>query len=157
MARGPDEKAKELRRLIMARLKELDAAGLRRVLAMAEEIARAGASGRALPTKAPALYADRPEGETAPAFIRRVYGPWLDGNFTRAHLRKLDPRAEKALRDFEYHHGRVPDSALNLPTLKERNDRLLAAGLEAEPDALRRQGLRNIEANRRYRASRSSS
>jgi hypothetical protein len=157
MAGSRGEDAKALRRLIMARLKELDAAGLRRVLAIAEEIARVGATGRALPHESPALYADRPEGETAPDFIRRVYGRWLDGNFTRAHLRKLDARAEKALRDWEYHHGRVPESALNLPTLKERNDRLLAAGLEAEPDALRRQGLRNIEANRRYRAGRSSS
>jgi hypothetical protein len=50
----------------------------------------------------------------------------------------------------------VPEKNLNLPTLRERNSRLLAAGLEKEPDALRRQGLRNIEANRRYRASRSS-
>jgi hypothetical protein len=157
MAGSPQEEAKELRRRIMARLKGLDAVGLQRVLAIAEEIARAGASGRALPTTAPEFYADRAEGETAPGFIRRVYGPWLDGNFTRAHLRKLDPRAEKALRDWEYHHGRVPEKQLNLPTLKERNDRLLAAGLEAEPDALRRQGLRNIEANRRYRAARSPS
>jgi hypothetical protein len=157
MAGSQGEEAQKLRRRILSRLKELDAAGLRRVLEIAEGIARAGAAGRALPQTAPELYADRPAGETVPAFVSRVYGAWLDGNFTRADLRKLDPRAEKALRDWEYHHGRVPESALNLPTLKERNDRLLAAGLESEPDALRRQGLRNIEANRRYRASRSSS
>jgi hypothetical protein len=151
MAGSPEDEAKELRRLIMARLKELDAAGLRRVLEIAEAIARG-----ALPQTAPDSYADRQPGETAPEFIKRVYGRWLDGNFTRAHLRKLDPRAEKALRDWEYHHGRVPEKELNLPTLKERNSRLLAAGLEKEPDALRRQGLRNIQAGRRYRASRSS-
>jgi hypothetical protein len=156
MAGSPEDEAKQLRQLIMARLKELDAAGLRRVLEIAEAIARGSAAARALPQSAPELYADRPPGETAPDFIRRVYGRWLDGNFTRADLRGLDPRAEKALRDWEYHHGRVAKKDLNLPTLKERNTRLLAAGLEKEPDALRRQGLRNIEANRRYRASRSS-
>ena len=137
MAGSSDDEAKELRRLIMARLKELDAAGLRRVLEIAEAIAR----GAAAPERRPEFYADRRPGETAPEFIKRVYGRWLDGNFTRAHLRGLDPRAEKALRDWEYHHGRVPEKELNLPTLKERNSRLLAAGLEKEPDALRRQGL----------------
>jgi hypothetical protein len=151
MAGPSEDEAKELRRAIIARLKELDAAGLRRVLGVAEAMARGP-----LPQGAPEFYVDRPPAETAPEFIKRVYGRWLDGNFTRAHLRKLDPRAEKALRDWEYHHGRVPGKELNLPTLRERNSRLLAAGLEKEPDALRRQGLRNIEANRRYRASRSS-
>jgi hypothetical protein len=157
MAGSSDDEAKELRRLITARLKELDAAGLRRVLEIAEAIARGSLADRVLPQTAPELYADRRPGETAPDFIKRVYGRWLDGAFTRAHLRKLDARAEKALRDWEYHHGRVPEQELNLPTLRERNNRLLAAGLEKEPDALRRQGLRNIEANRRYRATRSSS
>jgi hypothetical protein len=152
MAGSSSDEARKLRRLIMTRLKELDAVALRRVLEIAEAIARG-----ALPHTAPESYADRAAGETAPEFIKRVYGRWLDGNFTRAHLRGLDPRAEKALRDWEYHHGRVSDKELNLPTLKERNSRLLAAGLEKEPDALRRQGLRNIGANRRYRASRSSS
>lgn len=156
MAGSPEDEAKELRRLIMARLKELDAAGLRRVLEIAEGIARGALAARVFPQTAPELYADRQPGETAPEFIKRVYGRWLDGNFTRAHLRGLDPRAEKALRDWEYHHGRVPEKELNLPTLRERNTRLLAAGLEKEPDALRRQGLRNIQAGRRYRASRSS-
>jgi hypothetical protein len=74
------------------------------------------------------IYAQRENRtETAPAFIERVYGQagWLTGKFTRADLRKIDYSAEMALRNWERHHGR---SSVNLPTIKERNDRDIAAG-----------------------------
>ena len=63
--------------------------------------------------------------ERAPDFIQRVYGPWLDGSLTRADLRKLDPKAEIALSNWERKNGR---GDLNLPTKKEQHDRLFAEG-----------------------------
>ena len=78
------------------------------------------------------LYAARPNRkETAPAFIERVYGGagWLTGEFTRADLRKVDPGAAAALNNFESHRGhKLTLKELNLPTVKERYDRLLASG-----------------------------
>lgn len=80
----------------------------------------------ALPTTPPEHYENRPDKtETAPAFIKRVYHDWLTGDFTRADLRKLDAKAEMALRNWERKNGRAE---LNLPTLKERNDQLIADG-----------------------------
>lgn len=78
------------------------------------------------PERAPSdeLYSSRQDRqETPPDFIARVYGKWLTGEFTRADLRKLDKQAEMALRNWERKHGRAP---INLPTLKERNDEILA-------------------------------
>lgn len=85
--------------------------------------------------KAPTIPSAPPGGETydrrqdrkerAPDFIQRVYGPWLDGSLTRADLRKLDPKAEIALSNWERKNGR---GDLNLPTKKELHDRLFAEG-----------------------------
>lgn len=84
----------------------------------------------------------------APHFIREKYGHLLDGNFTRADLRKIDPSAVKGLENYEHQHGQqVPLDELNLPTLKQRNDRLLAT-LNEEPDSVRRRGLRHLRAQR---------
>lgn len=72
------------------------------------------------------MYAARPDRkETAPQFIERVYGGagWLTGAFTRADLRKLDSSAAMGLANWERINGRA---TLNLPTVKERNDRELA-------------------------------
>jgi hypothetical protein len=72
------------------------------------------------------LYAKRAiKSEKAPDFIKRVYEQWLTGDFTRADLRKIDPQAEMALRNWERTNGRAE---LNLPTVEERNDRLVAEG-----------------------------
>lgn len=76
-------------------------------------------------------YKDRPAGESAPDFIERIYGKRLTGEFTRADLRKLDAQAEMGLRNWERKHGRAP---LNLPTVEERNDHLLAR----DPETLSR-------------------
>jgi hypothetical protein len=72
------------------------------------------------------MYAARPNRkESAPQFIERVYGGagWLTGEFTRAELRKLDSAAVMGLENWERKNGRA---SLNLPTVKERNDRELA-------------------------------
>jgi NAD(P)H-flavin reductase len=71
---------------------------------------------------------DKQPHETITDFIARVYGRWLTGEFTRADLRKIDNQAEMALRNWERQHGKTPLTVLNLPTLKERNDRLLQQG-----------------------------
>lgn len=69
-------------------------------------------------------YANRPDrSEQAPDWISRVYAPWLTGDFTRAHLRKIDPAAAVGLENWERRNGRAD---LNLPTVKERNDVLLS-------------------------------
>jgi hypothetical protein len=83
-----------------------------------------------LKPKKPDLPAAPPNGETyasrsnrkedGPAFISRVYAPWLTGEFTRADLKKIDPQAVSALINWETKHGRRTD--INLPTVKERND-----------------------------------
>lgn len=93
------------------------------------------------PHVAPTLYADRPDkSENVVDFIRRVYSPWLDGDFTRADLRHLDKKCASALTSFEHNRGqgRLPLSELNLPTVQERNDRLLQEGLDSQDPAERR-------------------
>lgn len=93
------------------------------------------------PPVAPTLYADRPDkSENVVDFIKRVYSPWLDGDFTRADLRHLDKKCASALTSFEHNRGqgRLPLSELNLPTVQERNDRLLEEGLDSQDPAERR-------------------
>ena len=101
---------------------------------------------------APTSYVNRPNRkESVVAFIRRSYRRLLDGNFTRADLRRIDPAAISALVRWERDHGRVPLDKLNLPTKQERNTRLLDAGIENEPDALRRAALKKIAYARKCR------
>ena len=89
--------------------------------------------------------------EMAPDFIRRVYGHLLDGNFTRADFRRIDESAETALRAWEQRHHRLSLDELNLPTVEERNTRLLEAGIGNESDPLRRKALKHIAAMRAYK------
>lgn len=89
--------------------------------------------------------------ENVVAFIRRAYRDLLDGHFTRADLRRMDPAASSALERWESVHGRVPLDKMNLPTKQERNTRMLEAGIENEPDALRRAALRKIAYVRKRR------
>lgn len=99
------------------------------------------AKRRGGPPVAPTLYSDRPDkSENVVSFITRVYGPWLDGDFTRADLRHLDQKCASALTSFEHHRGqgRLPLSELNLPTVQERNDRLIAEGLDTQEPGERR-------------------
>ncbi|MBC7836428.1 hypothetical protein H7X87_01470 [Acetobacteraceae bacterium] len=77
----------------------------------------------ALPTEAPFLYDDREDKrETAPEFIKRVYGPYLNGMFTRAYLKKLDPKAYKALDNWLQNPRNEFPADLNLPTVSQKND-----------------------------------
>ena len=108
---------------------------------------------RKLRPAAPAgSYASRlDKDETIVAFILRAYRRQLDGNFTRADLRKADPSAMRALVRWEQEHGRIPLEKLNLPTKKERFTRMIESGVDNEPDPLRRAALKKIAYARRYR------
>jgi hypothetical protein len=58
-----------------------------------------------VPQKAPQLWEDRiGRKENPPVFIRRVYGAYLHGRFTRAMLRGLDPLLYQALAVWESRH-----------------------------------------------------
>lgn len=108
-----------------------------------------------LPSSAPngEVYEKRPKGENAPDFIKRVYGLWLTGEFTRADLRKLDEKAEMGLRNWERKNGRVD---FELPTKKQRNDALLDSDEQAL--GFTEQLARNkIKSSRKYRRPRSNS
>lgn len=109
------------------------------LMALGREIARRirnSPAGKALPTAPPAgeTYRRRQKrSETAPQFIDRVYGDWLTGEFTRADLGRLDPSAVTGLLNYERNYG---PSGLNLPTKKERNDKIFEEGtiLTDDPD-----------------------
>lgn len=109
-----------------------------------------------LPTQAPELYADRaaaPNGarETIIDFLHRVYAPWIDGmSMVRADLRRLDSGAAKALENFECKYGSARAHGIDIPTMSERNTRLIENGIENEPDAMRRKGLRQLLGQRRH-------
>ncbi|WP_300054879.1 hypothetical protein [uncultured Roseobacter sp.] len=114
------------------------------------------AKRRGGPDIAPLLYADRPDkSEKVLPFIIRVYGGgdpkggWLDGNMTRADLRHIDSQCAGALNELEKRTGRVPLKDLNLPTVKEYNDALLALPSDSlSRDEKRR--LQSVEASRRH-------
>lgn len=64
-----------------------------------------------LPDTAPELWSNRiGRRENPPAFIRRVYAPYLNGRFTRAMLRTIDPLLYQALAVWESRH---PDDQLS--------------------------------------------
>lgn len=103
---------------------------LQSILARAFEPAARGS----MPTTPPGgrYYVDRDKRIEAPDFIVEVYGPWMrgegwwePGEFTRADLRKIDPKADAGLANWETRNGARAD--IGLPTVKERNDARLAA------------------------------
>lgn len=64
-----------------------------------------------LPRTTPEQWSNRSSRkESPPAFIRRVYGEYLHGGFTRAMLRSLDRPLYQALAVWELRH---PDDQLN--------------------------------------------
>lgn len=89
------------------------------------------------PKSAPELYVERIEKrESIVEFLNRVYGPWLNGSFSRADLGKIDPKAYVALINYENKRKRsVPRDILNLPTKwqakhsREKSDYILAKSL----------------------------
>lgn len=76
-----------------------------------------GAPEPDLPDKAPELWSRR-EGrkENPVAFIRRVYAPWLERGFTRAHLLALDRPLYSALAVWLHRHPDVDFPELITPT-----------------------------------------
>lgn len=129
-------KEEELRAQIKAKVDELSGQPLAHLWnALVSQ--KPASEPKPIPTEPPdgQLYANRPsKTENAPAFIQRVYGPWLDGNFTRADLRRIDAKAEMGLRNWERDHKQRAD--INLPTIKEKNDALLAAGIIVTDDPM---------------------
>lgn len=58
-----------------------------------------------------------PRRETAPEFIRRVYGEFLGKGMSRADLRRLDPALSKELDRYRKEHGLPDDLARDMPTM----------------------------------------
>lgn len=81
---------------------------------------------RSKPERAPELWQPRggKKREKITDFILRVYGPYLDGSFTRADLRSLDTKCYQALSNW-LRTNELPES-VNLPTKKERYDHVLS-------------------------------
>jgi hypothetical protein len=121
------------------------------------QIERAALKMSALPTVAPATWkADKQDGETPPAFVKRVYGEWLGKGFTRATLRHLDPPLAQAMTNWLRHNEMPAD--VDLPTLKEQNTRwvervekegLAAAVPAGSPEATLREASRLLAAKHR--------
>lgn len=80
------------------------------------------------PERAAEIFAQRADkSEDIVHFIRRLYSPYLDGYyFTIATLRKLDPTAVSAIYRWTQNNA-WPDD-LQLPTVPEANERLIASG-----------------------------
>lgn len=88
------------------------------------------AAHRAIPDAAPELWSDRTgRKENPPAFVRRVYAPYLSGRFTRAMLRNLDPTLYTALAVWEHRH---PDQVLT--ELPKRHIRPRQSSFDFQPD-----------------------
>lgn len=84
-----------------------------------------GAGAIALPNKAPAIWTEaKLSGDTPPAFIQRHYGPWLGKGLTRPDIKRLDGQLYVALSNW-LRKNEMPHD-LDLPTLKEMNDRLVS-------------------------------
>jgi|GEM_PF-4733292 len=75
-----------------------------------------------LPSVAPALWTqDRLRSDTPPDFIKRHYEPWLGKGLARSDIRRLDPNLYESLANW-LRKNQMPED-MDLPTLKERNDR----------------------------------
>jgi hypothetical protein len=90
-----------------------------------------------LPEKALEIYADRTvrhhlgRKETIIEFLERVYGQWVRSDvaaLTRPHLRRLDPGAEMALRNWLRDHNHTLPDNLAIPTKSEAIDRMVHSG-----------------------------
>lgn len=118
--------------LLLDILARIEAAGLdgpaRRaaLLALSRKLAAEAGTPQALPDHAPELWETRGDrSEKPPAFIMRVYAPWLGTGFTQADLKARDPKLYMALHNW-LRTNPLP-AELDLPTKRERNDAELAA------------------------------
>lgn len=80
-------------------------------------------SSVALPTEAPETYQGLRGPETPPAFVQRVYGPWLGHGLTRAHIRTLDSKLYDAINNWTSRPGNEWPAEVDLPTKAEQNTR----------------------------------
>ena len=85
------------------------------------------ADNLAPPSVAPIKWKDREPGETPPDFIRRAYGPWLEGGLSKRVLRGLDSTLVMELNKWVRDGNEMP-ADIKILTLKEENDLILANG-----------------------------
>lgn len=116
------------------------------VAALMPELARLSEPPVLFPKKAPALWAkDKQPNDTPPDFIKRHYAPWLGKGLGRAQINNLDPRLYMALSNWLRNNDLPTD--LDLPTIKEQNDRTIelaqAFGFDLEGLAKLAQSIRN--------------
>lgn len=114
-----------------------------------------------LPKIAPELFKNRPEGEGAIEFTKRVYSAWLGKNLCRSDIQRLDAKLYNALYNLEDPTRRFRE--IGLLTKKELNDKLLASaqdlkapstsliGLDLSPAELERTRLYNLARRRKQR------
>lgn len=98
-----------------------------------------------IPTEAPEMYPGLRGPESPPEFVRRVYGEWLGQGLTRAHIRKLDPVLSTAINNWLKKPGCDWPADVDLPTLKEQNDRLVEAMKNDQPANLTLRDARRLE------------
>lgn len=151
---------------LMKRTPTIDGAAfeqLRQLRVKIRRTLRAGDSDdfEPLPKIAPELYKDRPDGEGAIEFTKRVYSPWLGKNLCRSDIQKLDVKLYNALYNLEDPTKEFRE--IGLLTKKELNDKLLASakdlkasstsltGLDLSPAELERTRLYNLARRRRQR------
>lgn len=107
---------------------------------------------RDIPETAPALWAsDKQPSVSPPEFIKRHYEPWLGKGLARPDIKRLDPQLYVALSNWLRKNEMPAD--LDLPTLKERNDRWVSkVGEGGEAEAALREARRLVRtAERRQR------
>ena len=127
--KNDDLQKSKIRAAIIERLNSYDTKALASLLEFMDSLERGESAGKEKPEDwQPAeSYAARSNAsEDIIAFIERLYGDRLDGNFTRADLRQRDQGAYVALSNWLRTHE-LP-SHLKLPTVKERNARLIREG-----------------------------
>lgn len=97
-----------------------------------------------LPDAAPEIYQGLRGPETPPAFVQRVYGPWLGHGLDRGHIRQLDPTLYQAI--INWARRNEWPAEVDLPTRAENNSRLIEAVERDGPAALSIQGPHSLKA-----------
>lgn len=101
-----------------------------------------------VPARTPEFYQDRTDkSETALAFVKRVYAPWIGKGFTVNILRRLDEPAYWAYRNYFRYRG-LPENTF-LPSLSDQIDLEYAALMGNADQDLPQNVLDEIQALRR--------
>lgn len=110
--------------------------GAKSILALADYATRSE-----LPDRAPELYKDRADkAESAPDFVRKVYGEFLDGRLTFKDLGMLDPPLKQALYNWEKNgNGPLPQD-LNLKSMPVLNEETISKMSPAIQDEVAKLG-----------------